>query len=481
LPYEIAVGFQKSGIWKQGYKLVLIGLKDETPYAKQIKALSGTEGVEVFPANYDPVVLAALRESAFCYMHGNSVGGTNPALLEAMQSCKRVFAIEGPFSREVLGACGKLFTVDKLAEQFHESLAMEDQNAGMNRRLRESYNWDAVAASYYNLLKGKPAAYRGSLEDSLAQSGSREPQVGVIIVNYNGAGDTMECIESIMKMSYSNMKLYVVDNCSPNGSGRQLSHYIGKLDPARIEFIQLERNVGFSGGNNVAIRQAMDEGAELLWLINNDTVVHPDALGRLVETMKSNPDLGIAGSKIYFYGTKKIWFAGGVINKFGMSSHDGYLKEDADGSLYAEGGEVGYITGCSLLARRKMINQIGVLDEDFFLYYEDTEFCRRAIRFGWKVYYEPKSVVWHKVSASTKSKLNDHSPALDYYDIRNSIIYIRKCYAPMNRLVPYIGVCIKFAKKHVRLVVRPESRKLEKLKIIYRGLNDAIVNKHGSL
>jgi GT2 family glycosyltransferase len=97
------------------------------------------------------------------------------------------------------------------------------------------------------------------------------------------------------------------------------------------------------------------------------------------------------------------------------------------------------------------------------------------------VFYEPRSIVWHKVSASTKSSFNDHSPALDYYDIRNSIFFIRKCYSPVNRLIPYVGVCIKFLKKHVRLVVRPESKKLEKLKIIYRGLNDAIVNKHGSL
>ncbi|QYR20624.1 DUF1972 domain-containing protein [Paenibacillus sp. sptzw28] len=481
LPYEIAVSFGQSELWKKGYKLVIIGFKDETPYAMQIKSLSGSSGVEIFPANYDQDVLAALREGAYCYMHGNSVGGTNPALLEAMQTCKRIFAIEGPFSSEVLGDYGKQFTIDKLAAQFHESISLENQSDGMKQRLKARYNWDAVAASYYNLVYSRPADYRGTIEGEAEAKANAEPLVGVILVNFNGADDTIECITSLMKMNYFNMNLYVVDNCSYNDSGLQLKQFIDKQDSSSIKFIQLERNVGFSGGNNVAIRQAMADGAELLWLINNDTIVDRDALSYLVETMKENPGTGIVGSKIYFYGTKRIWFAGGAINKLGMSSHSGYNKEDLQGELYSEVKEVGYITGCSLLANKKMIEQIGVLDEDFFLYYEDTEFCRRAIRYGWKVFYEPRSIVWHKVSASTKSSFNDHSPALDYYDIRNSIFFIRKCYSPVNRLIPYVGVCIKFLKKHVRLVVRPESKKLEKLKIIYRGLNDAIVNKHGSL
>ncbi|MFB5674563.1 DUF1972 domain-containing protein [Paenibacillus terreus] len=159
LPLEIIKQFQNSLLGDLGYQYVLIGLKDETEYALKIKAESGRRGIKVFPANYNPTELTVLRNCAYCYVHGNSVGGTNPALLEAMQSTKRILAIDCPFSEEVLGAQGRRFTIENLSQVFIESLHLEDQSLAMKHRIKLHYQWDKVADSYKNITQQKSADY----------------------------------------------------------------------------------------------------------------------------------------------------------------------------------------------------------------------------------------------------------------------------------------------------------------------------------
>ncbi|SFS38901.1 DUF1972 domain-containing protein [Paenibacillus sp. 453mf] len=471
LPLEIITSFKASKLYEQGYKFVLVGYKHDSDYVSKILQMSGTNGIEVHPANYDPKELFILRKNAFCYLHGNSVGGTNPALLEAMQSCKRVLAIDGPFSREVLGNNGMLFKIDNLFEMFVQVLSMEEQSIEMSKRLKTSYDWDAVSDAYINLTEKRASNYFVHYNDS------PEKKVGIILVNYNGYEDTLSCIDSLMEMSYLNKKIYLVDNCSPDHSGKKLQEYYSSYSTSTIEVILLNYNSGFSGGNNPAIKMAMSEGCEFIWLLNNDTIVDKNALRNLSLTLDKNPNVGMVGSKIYFYESNKIWYAGGGINKLALISHRGADVEDTKGYLYNNSCITDYITGCSLLTRATLIEEIGLLDEDFFLYYEDTEYSVRARRAGWKLLYEPNSILWHKVSASTGSNFRDHAPILDYYDIRNNVFFIRKCYPRSQRFLPYCGVFIKIVKKHVRLLVRPETRKLEKLKQIYKGIYDAAVYK----
>ena len=159
MPLDTARAFQASGLVGDGFKLLLVGYKHGTPYAQQVKATSGKGGVEVVDAVYDPEVLAVLRSNCFCYVHGNSVGGTNPALLEAMASCPRVLAIDEPFSREPLGETGHFFTPDNMAASLRSALNYPDQSAALRHRVRSRYDWDAVAESYIRLVEGKPADY----------------------------------------------------------------------------------------------------------------------------------------------------------------------------------------------------------------------------------------------------------------------------------------------------------------------------------
>jgi glycosyltransferase involved in cell wall biosynthesis len=159
LPLNVAESFRAARLGDDGFKLLLVGYQRGTPYAQRIKEMSGGNGILVADALYDAEALAVLRENCFCYVHGNSVGGTNPALLEAMATCPRVSAIEGPFSREVLGHTGSFFAPEDLAVSLRETLGSPDASEDMRIRVRSLYRWDEVANAYMRLARGKPAAY----------------------------------------------------------------------------------------------------------------------------------------------------------------------------------------------------------------------------------------------------------------------------------------------------------------------------------
>lgn len=159
LPVKVARAFQESELGRRGYQMVFVGYRDATPYAQRLVAYSGAANIQVREAIYDQAVLAVLRRNCFCYVHGNRVGGTNPALLEAMATCPRVMAIDCKFSREVLGPDGVYFPIEGIADVFRSVCRAKDQSATLRRRVAERYQWPAVAASYLQLAAGIPAEY----------------------------------------------------------------------------------------------------------------------------------------------------------------------------------------------------------------------------------------------------------------------------------------------------------------------------------
>lgn len=159
LPLNTARAFQATRLVDDKLNLLLVGYRQETPYARQVKEMSGRDGILVADAVYETEVLAVLRKNCFCYIHGNSVGGTNPALLEAMASCPRVLAIDVPFSREVLGVTGYFFAPGNIAETLRYVRNCPEQSGAMQDRVQSLYRWDAVTESYIRLMTGKPATY----------------------------------------------------------------------------------------------------------------------------------------------------------------------------------------------------------------------------------------------------------------------------------------------------------------------------------
>lgn len=273
--------------------------------------------------------------------------------------------------------------------------------------------------------------------------------VSIIILNWNRWKDTIECVESCSKLSYPTFRILIVDNGSTDGSEAILR----KRFPD-IEFIQTHANLGFAG-NNVGIRYALEQGADYVWLLNNDTVVDVEALSALVQVAESDKTLGMVGSKIFYHDNPRLlWYAGAELDPHRpyRLAHRGVNEEER--GHYDEIVETGYVTGCSLLARREMIDSIGLLDEDFFLYFEDTDWNARAKAAGWKLVYNPHSLVYHKVSMSVGGQA---SPLMYYYSARNLLYFVKRHFPgrflPALIFVLYEYVLVNLKKRRIATAV----------------------------
>jgi len=156
LPLEVAIAFRQSGLYREGFKLALVGYRGDTEYSRRIKACDGRDGVVVIDATYNQGILTALRRNCFCYVHGNSVGGTNPALLEAMAVCPRIMAMDVPFSREVLGGRGLYFSKSDIASAFRRALDLADEGEVYRQRIDRYYRWENIAQAYLRVFEGQP-------------------------------------------------------------------------------------------------------------------------------------------------------------------------------------------------------------------------------------------------------------------------------------------------------------------------------------
>lgn len=245
------------------------------------------------------------------------------------------------------------------------------------------------------------------------------PKVSVIVLNWNGFKDTMACIDSLIRCNYVNSEIIVVDNGSTDDSVRHLRSIQDK-----IILLESKDNLGFASGNNIGIEYALENGAEYILLLNNDAVIEQDAVQTLVETMEDDNNLGLIGPKIYDYNEpNKIWFAGASIDwRTGESPHSG--KGEIDHGQFNAAMEVDRLSGCAMLIKTEVFERIGYLDPDYFLYFEDVDFCVRARKAGYKIIYVPQAKVWHKGSMSTKA--NHDSPLHAYYHNRNRLIFLNK-------------------------------------------------------
>lgn len=242
-------------------------------------------------------------------------------------------------------------------------------------------------------------------------------RLSVILLNFNGARDTIDCIDSLRESSFKDFEVVVVDNASSHDSVDLL-----KARCPNVPLLVNDRNLGFAGGNNIGIQHALGRGSEFVLLLNNDTTVDPDALGTLVKTMEENPQAGIVGGKVYYSDRPNvIWFAGGYFNPdSGFGDH--YGKSEEDRGQYDKVRECDFITGCCMLIRREVCEKIGLLDDSYFLYYEDVDFCTRARRAGYSVFYQPGAVIYHKISRATSWD----SPVYIYFNLRNKLFYLQR-------------------------------------------------------
>lgn len=230
----------------------------------------------------------------------------------------------------------------------------------------------------------------------------RAPKVSVVVLTWNGRLLTLDCLESLAAITYPGLAVVVVDNASTDGTAAAIRDRFGD----EITVVVNDSNLGFSGGNNVGIRRALEDGSDFVLLLNNDTVVDPGLIEGLVAVFDKNPRAGIVGPKIYYASpADQIWFAGGMVSLArGTARHIGI--RETDHGQYDGDSEVDYVTGCALMARREVFESVGLLDEGYRAYYEDADFCLRARDRGYEIWYTSGGVLWHKISASTGGQVS---------------------------------------------------------------------------
>lgn len=296
------------------------------------------------------------------------------------------------------------------------------------------------------------------------------PLIYICLVNYNGYEDTIECIESLKNITYENYKIIIVDNASTDNSYEILKKLYNNYGIASgCDIIANDNNGGFSVANNIAIRHAIKNGAEYVLLLNNDTVVKPELLDELLKSFQRNKDAGIVGGKIYHYDNSSlIDHAGGDIDlvKY-TTSHYGLNQLDNENYNFEK--EVGFISGCLMLIKREVFEKVGFLPEEYFMYYEDTDFCLKAKEKGYKLIYNPKGVIYHK---GAKSSGGSESVFYVEWSTRNRIIFMNK-YKTKGVLFIYSNIYFYFT-RFVRLLQYTCKGDIKKSCALMKGIREGI-------
>jgi len=253
------------------------------------------------------------------------------------------------------------------------------------------------------------------------------PKIAFIIINFNGKEDTLECLDSIFKIDYLSFKVYVVDN----GSSDDCSSAI-RSRFKEVVLIENKENLGFCIANNMGIKLALADKSEYIMILNNDTVVLPEVINELKSCLENDRGIGAVSpvvayyrdhEKLDFYGTMIDWGNGDLCRQ--------YEKE-----YVASAGKVldiDFVTWCAVLIKSEALEKTGLLDEQLFLYYDDTDWSVRCQKAGYRTVLFPKTLVYHKISQSSGG---GYSPLVYFYLFRNRFIFIKK-HAPVLRKLQF--------------------------------------------
>ena len=251
---------------------------------------------------------------------------------------------------------------------------------------------------------------------------SSQPVVDIILLNWNGLKDTLDCLDSLYQSDYKNFRIIAVDNGSTDDSVKT----IRAAYPA-ITLLETGQNLGYAEGNNVGIRYSLKNNPDYILVLNNDTLVASTMVSELVNAARKYPK-GILGPITYYQDQPDvIWWAGTfwLADKL-QFTHRGDREID-HGNKYGKIEECDYVVGSALFASTKIYHEIGLLDARYFLTFEETDWCYRAKKIGYQCYCIPQAKLWHKVSSS----LGAGSPLQHYFYMRNALLwaerYLDKC------------------------------------------------------
>lgn len=300
----------------------------------------------------------------------------------------------------------------------------------------------------------------------------KQKKLAIVIINWNSFDLTSDTLVSLSSTSYKNYDIIVVDNFSTDNSAAQL-----EKDFPSIILLRSDENKGFTGGNNLGFDYAINEGYEYVMMLNNDVAVESDFLEPLVVKLDIDEKIGGVQPLIYFYHDRElIWNAGSRYNDiFGIPYILGYYRKDKGQLQRKKQKSIDWITGCAFMIRTEVLKKVGVLKQDFFIYYEDVDLSFRIKEAGYALAYEASSVVYHKTGMSHKSKekLKEGylNPKVHYLNARNRLFvlkeYTQKIAIPtviLYQIIYFFGISFYFIFR----------RRWQKLKAWNNGIKDGL-------
>jgi GT2 family glycosyltransferase len=294
-----------------------------------------------------------------------------------------------------------------------------------------------------------------------------EISVAIILVNWNGLEYTEACLKSLRLIDYPNFKIVVVDNASTNQEGKKL-----KDSFPEIELIQNSKNLGFAGGNNVGIRWALEHGFSHVCLLNNDTQVAPNFLEEMVLKFRQGKSLGVVQPMILFlHQPKEIWSAGGKWNsKLARAITLGDREPLVN--YRVKSTQIDWATGCCMMVSREALLKSGLLNEQYFIYFEDVEWSLRIKNQGFGIELTPTAIIYHEAGAASKKSHAEGvlSPKVFYYHVRNQFLLLRQHKA-------YLGYLYHLGRFFLWMLYFLGRGRFQKLKAVAKGIRDGLREK----
>ncbi|MBP9866138.1 MAG: glycosyltransferase family 2 protein [Candidatus Omnitrophica bacterium] len=298
----------------------------------------------------------------------------------------------------------------------------------------------------------------------------KNPKAIIVILNWNLPVDTLECAESCRKQDYDNFEVMIVDNGSADDSVQQFRSRF-----TDVEVIANPENLGYAGGNNVGMRQALAKGADFILLLNNDITLEPDCLRILIETALAHPEAGMLAPKVLYYDDRT------VINSLGTSMDwlrvRPYLGEynQVDRGQFQSLLKKDILMGCGILIPRTTIDRIGLIDDKFFIFHEEADWCLRNLRSGSQNMVVPKAVIYHKESKTMRK----FSALTHYYSTRNFLYFTKRNASFINWLKTRVGFTYLTLKNGLRMLVPTGSDNKKMERAYFLGIWDYMRGKMG--
>jgi len=289
---------------------------------------------------------------------------------------------------------------------------------------------------------------------------TKNPKIGLVTVLYNSKEVLVGFFESLAKQTYKNYVLYIIDN-SPDDIALNEAKKLAQQHNIPTEFIKNNANLGVAKGNNQGIEKSLEFGCDYVLLLNNDIEFDENTIQNMLEYAEDKNE-SIIVPKIYYYGSNILWMAGGYISKIrGVTPHRGEGEEDH--GQYDNIEYINYAPTCFMLIKSEVFLKVGLMDEKYFVYYDDTDFIYRANSLGYKIVYLPKCVVEHKISFSTGG---GESLFSIYYLTRNRIYFIRKNF---NLCYKLISLSFFYSTRVIKYFLYNAEQKKSLLKGLYKG------------